>query len=364
MAPGIACPLCSRATVESIFELRNSPLLQNKLLRTGQEALSAARVTARYLYCAVCHFAFNPDFDPSAVDYTAYYNGQVESASYRSYVDGIASDLAAQCGLGPQSTILEIGCGSGYFLSRLRKVTGATDVVGFDPAYKGEYGLLDNVRPRLLVPGELARAFDLVVLRHSLEGLLEAAPLAELLGGATSATSRLYIEVTDLDHLLTERNPSLLFNEYYRYFSARAADIFLRQIGFRLQEMRSLFGGTYMGITACRAPTTINLRDAYRALELIVRQHRKVLIWGTSGRCISMLSHMGWDTRVVAFGVDIDPEKQGLFLPVTAQRVLSPADAVAFGPDLVIVANELYAPEIRQQFSGDVRLVSLQGRFL
>ena len=57
---------------------------------------AAARVTARYLYCAVCHFAFNPDFDPAAVDYTAYYNGQVESASYRSYVDGIATDLAAQ----------------------------------------------------------------------------------------------------------------------------------------------------------------------------------------------------------------------------------------------------------------------------
>ena len=77
-----------------------------------------------------------------------------------------------------------------------------------------------------------------------------------------------------------------------------------------------------------------------------------------------MLSHMGWDGRVVAFGVDIDPEKQGLFLPVTGQRVLSPAEAVAFVPDLVIVANELYAAEIRQQFSGDVRLVSLQGRFI
>jgi hypothetical protein len=49
---------------------------------------------------------------------------------------------------------------------------------------------------------------------------------------------------------------------------------------------------------------------------------------------------------------------------VTGQRVLSPAEAVAFGPDLVIAANEVYAAEIRQQFSGDVRLVSLQGRLL
>jgi C-methyltransferase C-terminal domain len=89
-----------------------------------------------------------------------------------------------------------------------------------------------------------------------------------------------------------------------------------------------------------------------------------VLIWGTSGRCISLLCHMGWDSRVVAFGVDIDLEKQGLFIPVTGQRILSPAEGVAFGPDLVIVPNEVYAPEIRKQFVGDVRLVSLQGRYI
>jgi hypothetical protein len=364
MTPGVACPLCSRVTSDSIFELRNSPLLQNKLLRTSDEALAAPRVTATYLYCASCHFAFNPDFDPSSVDYAKYYNGQLESAAYRGYVDKIAVDLAAQCGLGPSSRILEIGCGSGYFLSRLQKATGASEVVAFDPAYRGEYGMQGNVRRRLFEAGETDGPFDLVVLRHSLEGLLQVASFGELIRGLTSPSSRLYFEVTDLDHLLTEQNPSLLFNEYYRYFSARAADIFLRQTGFRLEHLWSLFGGTYLGITACRAPTTTDLRDAYRALDAIVREYRRVVVWGTSGRCISMLSHMAWDGRVVAFGVDIDREKQGLFLPVTGQRILSPREAVAFGPDLVIVANELYASEIRRQFPGDVKLVSLQGRFI
>jgi SAM-dependent methyltransferase len=364
LALAVACPLCSRETAESIFELRNSPLLQNKLLGTAEEALAVPRVTATYRYCPACHFAFNPDFDPSSVDYAKYYNGQIESPSYRGYVDKIAVDLAVQCALGANSRILEIGCGSGYFLSRLQKATEAREIVAFDPAYRGEYGMQENVHRRLLEAGEIDGTFDLVVLRHSLEGLLQVASFTELIRGVTSPSSRLYFEITDLDHLLTERNPSLLFNEYYRYFSARAADVFLRQMGFRLEHLWSLFGGTYLGIIACRAPTATDLRDAYRKLESIVREHRKVLIWGTSGRCISMLSHMAWDSRVVAFGVDIDREKQGLFLPVTGQRILSPQEAVAFGPDLVIVANELYAPEIRQRFSGDVRFVSLQGRFI
>src|SRR5450432_621822 len=254
MALAVACPLCSKETSESIFELRNSPPLQNKLLRTSEEALSAVRIGATYFYCAACHFAFNPAFDPTLVDYAKYYNGQLKSASYRRYVDKIAVDLTAACALGPESRILEIGCGSGYFLACLQKATGSGTVIGYDPTYRGEYGMQDNVRRRLLDANEVEGTFDLIVLRHSLEGLLHDASLLELIGRATSPSSRLYLEVTDLDHLLAERNPSLLFYEYYRYFSARAADIFLRKLGFRLRQLWSLFGGAYLGITATRAP--------------------------------------------------------------------------------------------------------------
>jgi len=43
---------------------------------------------------------------------------------------------------------------------------------------------------------------------------------------------------------------------------------------------------------------------------------------------------MGWGSEVVAAGVDIDPATAGALLPVNGQRVLSPAEAVAFAPDL------------------------------
>jgi hypothetical protein len=68
--------------------------------------------------------------------------------------------------------------------------------------------------------------------------------------------------------------------------------------------------------------------------------------------------------RVVSFGVDIDPLRQGLHIPVTGQRILSPEEARAYGPDLVIVANPVYAPEIRAVLRNETRLVTLQGRFL
>jgi SAM-dependent methyltransferase len=364
MALAAPCPLCSVRTNESIFEQRNSPLLQNKLLRTRAEALAVERVNALYLYCPGCHFAFNPGFDPSLVDYANYYNGQLESPSYRGYVDQVARDLVARCKLGPTSRILEVGCGSGYFLSRLRAESGSTDPVGFDPTYRGEHGVDEHVRRRFLDVRELEGTFDLIVFRHSLEGLLNVSSLAEIVQAATSPSTRLYFEISDLDYLLAERNPSLLFYEYYRYFSARAADVFLRQLGFRLCELWSLFGGSYLGVVGAPAAKTIALASAYQELQAIVRQHQKVVIWGASGRCISLLCHLGWDSGVIAFAVDIDREKQGLFLPVTGQQILSPAEAIAFRPDLIVVANEVYASEIRKQFPYEVQLVSLQGRSL
>lgn len=361
---GAFCSLCSIKTYERLFELRNSPPVQNQLFGSPEKALAVKRENATYYYCPACHFAFNPNFDRSTVDYTKYYNEQIESPTYRAYVDALADRLTSDCGLDSQTRILEIGCGSGYFLSRLQAATGSGSVVGFDPAYRGDYGMQGNVHRRLFDIADVKTPVDLIVLRHCLEGLLDVEPVMDLLRDGASTSALIYIEVNDFDHMLTDRNPSLLFHEYYRYFSARAVDIFLRPIGYRLQRLYSVLGGCYLGITACPAPAAFDLSDAYSDLETIVRRHRKVVIWGSSGRCISLLSHMSWDKEIVAFGVDIDPAKQGRFMPVTGQRILSPAEAVAFGPDLVIVANEIYAPEIRREFKEDVRLVTVQGRLV
>jgi C-methyltransferase-like protein len=200
-------------------------------------------------------------------------------------------------------------------------------------------------------------------MRHCLEGLLDVEPVTTALREAASPV-KLYVEITDLDGILTERNPALFFHEYHQYFSARSLDLFLRQVGFRLQRVYPLHGNSNLGVTAVRAPATTDLTRAYDPLAAIVREHRRVVIWGVSGRAISLLCHLSWDERTVAFGVDIDPSRQGLHIPVTGQRVLSPEEAKAFAPDLVIVANAVYAQEIRAVVGNAARLVTLQGQLL
>jgi hypothetical protein len=110
MSSPTVCSLCARRISETVFELRNSPPVQNQLLGSIGDALAVKRERATYYYCKDCHFAFNPDFDRGAVDYARYYNEQTESATYRSYVDSVAKKLAQRCDLTPKSRILEIGC--------------------------------------------------------------------------------------------------------------------------------------------------------------------------------------------------------------------------------------------------------------
>src|ERR1700735_1669579 len=125
------CLLCTTPTSERLLELRNSPVLQNKLFASEVAAVETKRTNATYYYCRHCHFAFNPSFDGTDVDYTTYYNEQAGSPLYRAYVDALAHRLSKELTLGPESRIVEIGCGSGYFLSCLQAASGSLHVAGF-----------------------------------------------------------------------------------------------------------------------------------------------------------------------------------------------------------------------------------------
>ncbi|MEM7237791.1 MAG: methyltransferase, partial [Pseudomonadota bacterium] len=53
--------------------------------------------------------------------------------------------------------------------------------------------------------------------------------------------------------------------------------------------------------------------------------------------------------------VDINPHKQGKFLPGTGHRVVAPDMLVGSPPDTVVVMNPIYLPEIGAQL-GDLGL--------
>lgn len=345
------CPACGSEALDELVRVTGLPPLQN-LFSTSREAARALAGGALELrYCPRCQFAFNPAPEPRAGRRWADYdNTQTASAVYRRYLDELARSLCRRFALGPGSRVLEPACGGGWLLARLRELSGA-EIRGFDPSYRGEHGV-DEFVTRELLRAPQSPGFDLVVLRHVLE---LADPLDELLAaaaGSLTPTGWLVVEITDLDQAMRRGNRAIVSREYLRYFSLAALARLLADAGLALVEAEPCFGGDYLRAYARPRPSPAKLASdgpspALDRVDALIDEHERVLIWGMGGRAVSIMIQRGWSEDRVAAAVDVDPGKQGRFAPVTGQRILSPEQARAFAPDLVIVANALYLDEIR-----------------
>ena len=64
----------------------------------------------------------------------------------------------------------------------------------------------------------------------------------------------------------------------------------------------------------------------------------------------------------VDYAIDINPHKQGMYLPGTGHRVRSPHELRDRSPDVIIAMNPIYLPEIQRLLSEmqlDARLSAL-----
>jgi len=135
--------------------------------------------------------------------------------------------------------VLEIGCGTGYLLSRLKR-RGAV-VLGIEPGPQGQKGSTEFdvpvVRgwfPSDQVPGP----YDLVILYLLLEHVPEPAALLDAVRGRVAAGGQVALVVPDAEPFLREGDASILFHEHYSYFTGATLAAALRQAGARAVQVR------------------------------------------------------------------------------------------------------------------------------
>lgn len=331
------CPICSAGAVKRYFEVRSSPVLQNVWCDSAELARNAPTVDADFWVCEQCQCLFNPFFKP--VDYPQDYNNdQSYSAAYRNHLDQVCALL--QTYVARDSRIVEIGCGNGMLLSLLAEA-GYEQLTGFDPAHSGG---LPFVKREYWGPTQ--RTCRALVLRHALEAMVSFRETLAAATGEIDPDGILYLELTN-SRVIVERAATVtLYPEYPQYFSEAAISLLLAELGFYVHEIRHFLGGEILGVVGrrrrVRMPRSANLQK--------LDPFRKVYIWGISGRTVHFLTHHGLGTEIISWGVDVDPKKQGRFVPRTAQRIVSPEECIAGHPDAVVVLNPRYVEEVRALF--------------
>jgi SAM-dependent methyltransferase len=118
--------------------------------------------------------------------------------------------------------VLEVGCGTGYLLSRLHR--WGAQVRGVDPGPQVEVGAARYGLPldRGFFPAvDVGGDYDLVVLYCLLEHLADPTALLRDVNCAVRSGGRIMVAVPDEEPYITSGEVSLLFHEHYSYFTAR-----------------------------------------------------------------------------------------------------------------------------------------------
>ena len=72
---------------------------------------------------------------------------------------------------------------------------------------------------------------------------------------------------------------------------------------------------------------------------------RRTVLWGSGSKAVSFLTTF----RIrdgIDYVVDINPYRQGAFMPGTGQEIVAPDFLMKYRPEIVIIMNSVYREEI------------------
>jgi hypothetical protein len=374
-----------------IYRLGAIPVQSCALLDSAAEARAFARHDLILLFCDDCGFIFNATFDGRLVDYASTTEeSQHFSGTFNRFAKDLVAEIASAYDLNGKRT-LEIGCGKGDFLQELVRQTG-TIGLGVDPGFiperlPGKTSHAIAFQREYFDPSTIKFAPDFVVCRHTLEHIPEVSRFVEQIANLVGERTQVGIlfETPDVRRVLAEGAFWDIYFEHCSYFSRGSHARLFRRAGLDLTRLYLAYNDQYIiqhaepGTGGRPLPQEDDLA-ALRALAAEfpakvaeIRAHwidflrsrtsagRRVAIWGGGSKGVSFLTTNGFADEVAQV-VDINPYKQGKFLPGTWHQVIGPEALKEAPPDVVIVMNPIYLPEVGAQLAEmelDVELVAL-----
>jgi SAM-dependent methyltransferase len=345
------------------------------LLSTKTEALDYPKGDIALGFCDVCGFVGNTAFDPVLTEYSGRYEEtQGFSPTFQRFHQGLADRLIEKFDLKDRE-ILEIGCGKGEFLLLLCE-GGKNRGVGYDPGY-----LADRHAP---APGENVRfvadfytekctdtAADFVCCKMTLEHIPETREFVRMVRLAQGdRPAEIFFMIPEASRILQDCSFEDVYYEHCSYFSPHSLERLFKAAGFFPTETGNEYDGQYLTIAASTAdggqgPQTgpeqlaeltgwvkgfpdlfaSQLEFWHRRLDSWRSGGKTAVIWGSGSKGVSFLTTLGLEDGI-AGAVDINPHRQGYFMPGTGHKFYGPDDLVELKPDVVIVMNPIYREEI------------------
>lgn len=373
------CLACHDPAPAPFVHIGAVPIQCTAMYDDPDSARDAPQAEMDLLLCSTCATVTNGAFEPDLVPYDGgYENSQLFSQKFREYANGLARRLVADHDLSGVP-VVEVGSGKGEFLAILAEA-GVGRATGYDPTYGGE---IDDADPSFDI--RLLRTnFDdstveeppgLVCMRHVLEHLADPVEVLASIRSAVRGNPScvLYVEVPDAGFTFTQAGLWDVIYQHCSYFSAVSVEFVMRRAGFGGIDVQSVFDGQFVAAEGRPTDLTGETDDPTERVERtvaalrpfageyrqLVEQWREridtwqghgrtVALWGGGAKGVTFLNSVAGRIDAV---VDVNPRKQGRYLPGTGHEVLGPEALRVVDPSVVIVMNAAYEQEIRRNLA-------------
>lgn len=383
----VQCPNCCARGMDVFYVLDHVPVHSVMNVHSQAEALDFPTGIIELGFCRQCSFVSNIRFDPSLIAYSQNCEeSQGYSKTFNAFLSDSTQNLIDRYDIRDKD-IIEIGCGKGDFLQLICQL-GNNRGLGFDPAYvpgRGGHMPSDGTKRghvRFIQDYYSERyaqtKADVYICRMTLEHISRPYAFLEMIRESIGDSKSLVcFQVPNMNRILEECAFEDIYYEHCSYFTPEALEALFRLTGFEVLDVRIVYNDQYLmleglpseksipglkegakTVEACEPQAMLTpFVDRYREkietywknrIDEMFAQGQKVVVWGSGSKGVAFLTTLRIQ-EAIAYVVDINPHRQGTFMAGTGQAIIAPAFLKDYRPDVVIVMNAIYVPEIKDE---------------
>jgi SAM-dependent methyltransferase len=381
------CRLCGAPLEHVVADLGVSPVA-NDYLDEDDLGRMEPFYPLKALVCAQCLLVQLEAFEPPErifSDEYAYFSSY--SSSWLDHARRYTTAMVERLGLGAESKVVEIASNDGYLLQYF--VERGVQVLGVEPTANTAAAAVANGVPTAVrffgrdAATELRaeHTADLLVANNVLAHVPDLNDFVAGLALLLAPDGVLTIEFPHLLRLLEEAQFDTIYHEHFSYFSLLTASRALERHGLAIFDVEELptHGGS-LRVYAGHAPREpgdrvleLGKRERAAGLEDVatyvafadrVRREKREIVrffieqkeagvsiagYGAPAKGNTLLNYCGVGRDFIDYTVDLNPHKQGRYLPGTRIPILAPDEIRRTRPDLVFILPWNIRDEVMEQ---------------